>query len=58
MGVNLFLATHPVGSARFPRLYIGDTLALPVVAASVLLFAAEGYVAGAAAPGHRRPALQ
>ncbi len=55
--INLLVATHPVGSARFPWLYTGDTLALPVVAASVLLFAAEGYVAGAAAPGQRRPAI-
>lgn len=48
---NYLLATNPVGSSAFPWLYTGQTLALPLVAASALLLGIEGYVAAGAATG-------
>jgi hypothetical protein len=49
-GINYALATHPIGGHQFSWLYTGNTLMLPIIFLPVILFAAEGYIAGVAAP--------
>ncbi len=50
-GINYILATNPIGIRQLPWLYTGNTLLVPLVLLSAILFAIEGYIAGGAAFG-------
>ena len=49
--INYALATYPIGIRQVSWLYTGNTLMVPLVLLSMVLFAVEGYIAGGAAPG-------
>ena len=50
-GINYALATYPIGIRQLSWLYTGNTLMVPLILLSMILFAVEEYIAGGAAPG-------
>ena len=50
-GINYALATYPIGIRQVSWLYTGNTLMMPLILFSMVLFAVEGYIAGGATPG-------
>ena len=50
-GISYALTMHPIGIRQLPWLYTGNTLIVLLVFLPTLLFAVEGYIAAAVAPG-------